>query len=129
MLTETSAALSLTALKADPGGHSLEILLTEVEKLQQLQRLTLPHDLLTPLSARYLRRIKLRVATETLHELRRHPESIRYALLALFCYVRTQEITDTRSELCLRLIHRIGASAEKRVDQVRLADFKRVMGK
>ena len=129
MLTETSAALSLTTLKADPGGHSLETLLTEVEKLQQLQRLTLPHDLLTPLSARYLRRLKLRVATETLHELRRHPESIRYALLAVFCYVRTQEITDTLIEVFLRLIHHIGASAEKRVDQVLLADFKRVMGK
>jgi len=129
MLTETSAALSLTTLKDDPGGQSLETLLTEVEKLQQLQRLALPHDLLTPLSARYLRRIKLRVATETLHELRRHPESIRYALLALFCYVRTQDITDTLIELFLRLIHHIGASAEKRVDQVLLADFKRVMGK
>jgi Domain of unknown function (DUF4158) len=129
MLTETSAAFSLTTLKADPGGHSLETLLIEVEKLQQLQRLTLPHNLLTPLSARYLRRIKLRMATETLHELRRHPESIRYALLAVFCYVRTQEITDTLIELFLRLIHHIGASAEKRVDQVLLADFKRVMGK
>jgi Domain of unknown function (DUF4158) len=41
MLTETSAALSLTTLKADPGGHNLETLLTEVEKLQQLQRLAL----------------------------------------------------------------------------------------
>jgi TnpA family transposase len=129
MLTETSASLSLTALKADPGGHGLETLLTEVEKLLQLQHLTLPHDLLTPLSARYLRRIKLRVATETLHELRRHPESIRHALLALFCYVRTQEITDTLIEVFLRLIHHMGASAEKRVDQVLLADFKRVMGK
>jgi hypothetical protein len=129
MLTETSAALSLTTLKADPGGHSLETLLTEVEKLQQRQRLARPHDLLIPLSARYLRRIKLRVATETLHELRRHPESIRYALLAVFCYVRAQDSTDTRIEVFLRLIHHIGASAERRVDQVLLADLKRVMGK
>jgi hypothetical protein len=129
MRTETSAARSLTTLKADPGGHSLETLLTEVAKVPQLQRLALPHHLLTPLSARYLRRLKLRVATETLHELRRHPESIRYALLAVFCYVRTQDITDTLIEVFLRLIHHIGASAEKRVDQVLLADLKRVLGK
>ena len=50
-------------------------------------------------------------------------------MLALFCYVRTQDITDTLIDVFLRLIHHIGASAEKRVDQVLLADCKRVMGK
>ena len=69
------------------------------------------------------------VATENLHECRRHPGSIRYALVVLFCYVRTQEITDAHIELFLRLIHHIGAIAEKRVDQVLLTDFGRAMGK
>lgn len=40
--------------------------------------------------------MKLRVLAETLHELRRHPDPIRYALVALFGYVLSQEIT-TRS--------------------------------
>jgi hypothetical protein len=62
MLTESSpATLSLSALKATPGRRSLESLEAEVDKLCQLQGLTLSHDLLMPLSTRYLQRLKLRV--------------------------------------------------------------------
>lgn len=48
MLTESPTSLSLSALKADPGRRSLDSLEAEVEKLRQLQGLTLPHALLTP---------------------------------------------------------------------------------
>jgi hypothetical protein len=129
LLTENSTPLSLSALKADPGRRSLESLEAEVEKLRQLPGLTVPHDLLTPLSTRYLQRLKLRVVAETLHELRRHPDPIRYGLVALFCSVRAQEITDNLTDLLLHLVHKMGVNAEKRVDKEVLADFKRVTGK
>jgi TnpA family transposase len=129
MLTESPTPLSLSALKADPGRRSLESLETEVEKLRQLQGLTLPYALLTPLSTRYLQRLKLRVVAETLHELRRHPDPIRYGLVALFCSVRAQEITDNLTDMLLHLVHKMGVNAEKRVDKEMLADFKRVTGK
>ncbi len=106
--------------------NSLE---TEVEKLSQLQRLTLPQDLLVPLSTRYLRRMKLRVTAESLSATRRHPDSIRYGLVTLFCYVRTQESTDRLIELLLHIVRKMGVNAEKRVDKELLADFKRVTGK
>ena len=69
-------------------------------KAGHLQGLMLPYDLLTPLSTRYLQRLKLRVVAETLHELRRHPDPIRYGLVAVFCAVRAQEITDDLTEAC-----------------------------
>lgn len=37
---------------------------------------------------------RTRVAAETSQELQRHPPAIRYALLAAFCYLRSQEISD-----------------------------------
>jgi len=129
MLTDSPNTLSLTALKADSGRRTLNSLGTEMEKLRQLKSLTLPGDILTPLSSRFLRRMKLRVSAETLHELRRHPDPIRYALVTLFCYVLTQEITDRLTELLMRLIHKMGVNAEKRVDKELLSDFKRVAGK
>ena len=129
MLTESPVPLSLSALKSDPGRRSLDSLEAEVAKLRQLQGLTLPHDLLTPLSTRYLQRLKLRVVAETLHELRRHPDPIRYGLVLLFCSVRAQEITDNLIEMLLHLVHKMGVNAEKRVDKEFLADFKRVTGK
>jgi hypothetical protein len=53
MLTDMATPGSLSALKIDTGRRSLNSLEGDVEKLNQLQRLTLPQDLLVPLSARY----------------------------------------------------------------------------
>jgi TnpA family transposase len=129
MLTDLSTPLSLSTLKTDSGRRSINSLEADVDKLSQLQRLTLPQDLLVPLSARYLRRMKLRVIAESLSATRRHPDPIRYGLVALFCYVRTQEITDRLVELLLHIVRKMGVNAEKRVDKEVLADFKRVNGK
>ncbi|MEE9147348.1 MAG: DUF4158 domain-containing protein, partial [Candidatus Tectomicrobia bacterium] len=129
MLTDNPIPLSLSTLKTDSGRRSMNSLETEVEKLSQLQRLTLPQDLLVPLSTRYLRRMKLRVTAESLSATRRHPDSIRYGLVTLFCYVRTQESTDRLIELLLHIVRKMGVNAEKRVDKELLADFKRVTGK
>jgi hypothetical protein len=129
MLTESPSPLSLSALKADAGRRSLDTVEGEVAKLSHLQGLILPYDLLTPLSTRYLQRLKLRVVAETLHELRRHPDPIRYGLVAVFCAVRAQEITDDLTDLLLHVVHKMGVTAEKRVGQELLTDFKRVTGK
>ena len=92
MLTESPSPLSLSALKADAGRRSLDTVEGEVEKLRHLQGLMLPHDLLTPLSTRYLQRMKLRVVAESLHELRRHPDPIRYGLVArVLCRARPRD--------------------------------------
>jgi len=129
MLTDMSTPVSLSALKIDSGRRSLNSLEVDVEKLHHLQRLTLPQDLLVPLSTRYLRRMKLRVTAESLAATRRHPDPIRYGLVTLFCYARTQEITDRLVELLLHIVRKMGVNAEKRVDEELLADFKRVTGK
>ena len=129
MLTESPSLLSLSTLKADAGRRNLDTVEEEVEKLRHLQGLMLPHDLLTPLSTRYLQSLKLRVVAETLHELRRHPDPIRFGLVAVFCAVRAHEITDALTDLLLHVVHKMGVNAEKRVDQELLTDFKRVTGK
>ena len=129
MLADLPTAGSLSTLKTDAGRRSLNSLQADVEKLHHLQRLTLPQDLLLPLSTRYLRRMKLRVTAESLSATRRHPDPIRYGLVTLFCYARTQEITDRLVELLLHIVRKMGVNAEKRVDEELLADFKRVTGK
>jgi TnpA family transposase len=121
--------LSLTALKADGGPRHVEGLLTAVDILRQLQALQLPEPLLAPLSARYLRRMHLRVTAESLTQLRRHPDPRRYGLVTLFCYGHMRAITDRLIELLLQLVHKMGTQAEKRVDEELLTDFKRVTGK
>ena len=50
-------------------------------------------------------------------EIRRHPASLRYSLIAAYCWLRAQEITGDLIESLIGIIHRIGATAERRVER------------
>ncbi len=128
---ESTAATPVTflALKADPGRVGLDSLLREVAKLQRLCALALPDDLFTGVSPKLVRAYYARIATESTHEVRRHPLPVRATLVAAFCHVRQQEITDGLVDLLIQLVRKIGIKAEKKVEQILFADFKRVGGK
>jgi hypothetical protein len=51
------------------------------------------------------------------------------ALLAALVYSRTWEITDALVTLLLRVVHAIGARADRRVTKQLVAEFKKVHGK
>jgi Domain of unknown function (DUF4158) len=119
----------LHGLRADPGRATLKNLFREIAKLERARALELPADLFAGLSPQVLRAYHQRVAVEEPYELRRHPPPLRMSLLAAFSYLRGRELTDTLVELLIELIHRIGARAERRVEQELLEDLKRVSGK
>jgi TnpA family transposase len=123
------ATSTLAHLKADPGRASLESVLTEITRLEQLRRLNLPPDLFRDVSPKLVLVWRRRVVAEELHELRRHPTPLRMTLLAAFCQVRQQEITDSLLELLMHIIHRIGMRAERRVEKQLIGELKRVAGK
>ncbi|MCC5605085.1 Tn3 family transposase [Nostoc favosum] len=125
-----SAELSIwNELKLDPGRIGVESFQTEIKKLSILRQLDLPVDLFTTIPTKVLQQYKQRVVVEYPKDLRRHPEPIRYTLVAIFATLRSQEIIDNLVELIIQIVHRIGAKAEKRVDQELLQDFKKVNGK
>ncbi|PLS80277.1 MAG: hypothetical protein CYG59_08820 [Chloroflexi bacterium] len=116
-------------LRREPGPVNLESILEESSKLQQLRQIGLPSQLFTDLPRVVVQHYRERVVTEPPREVRRHPEPVRYTLLAAFCWLRSQEITDSLVDLLIDTIHRIGVKAEKRVDKVLLQDLKRARGK
>jgi TnpA family transposase len=119
----------LLALRAGAGHASLQSVVEEADKLTCIRALALPTDLFADLPAKVLLAYRRRVAAEEPHELRRHPAAIRLTLLAAFCHVRGREITDALVDLLIATVHRIGATAEKRVENELIADLKRVTGK
>jgi DNA-binding cell septation regulator SpoVG len=131
--TDTSTSKTETFtwadLKTDPGRSGLESFQKEIAKLEIFRQLDLPSDLFKKIPTKVLQIYKARVAVEQPRDLRRHPEAIRYTLFAAFCWLRSQEVTDNLVELLIQIVHRIGASAEKRIDKELLNDFKRVHGK
>ncbi|HZU70761.1 MAG TPA: Tn3 family transposase [Ktedonobacteraceae bacterium] len=104
-------------LKTNPGAVGLESVLSEIDKLRMLSQLALPADLFGDVSPAVITLYRQRAATETLYELRRHPDATRYTLLAAFCLQRTAEVTDSLVDLLLLVVHRIGARADKRVSK------------
>lgn len=127
--TESQSQTGLQTLRRETGPATLDSLLQTIQQLQQLRSLAIPGSLFAATPDAVLKHWQQRVAIEQPHELRRHPTALRITLLAAFCQQRSQAITDTLIELLITLIQRIGARAERKVEQELLADFKRVTGK
>ena len=122
-------AMSFSELRADPGRIGLESVFREITKLRTIQQLGLPDNLFNSVPNKIVKRYKLRAVSEKLPELRRHPEHVRYTILAAFFWLRCREITDNLIELLIQIIHRISVRAEKRVEKELINDFRKVNGK
>ena len=82
---ELSDFVTLGRLKADPGRAGLASLREEIAKLECINDVQLPDTLFSGVPHKVLERYRLRVSTESTDQFRRHPEPIRYTLLAAFC--------------------------------------------
>ena len=116
-------------LRSDPGRPSLESVLKEVAKLRRITSIGLPEKLFESVPSRIIQKYRLRAATEPPRELRRHPDAIRYTLIAAFCWQRCKEIIDGLVDLLIAVVHRIGVRSERKVVTTLLEDLRKVHGK
>ncbi len=116
-------------LKADPGRASTETMFEEIDKLERLRALRFPADLFANVPRKVLQSYRQRAVVEEPYELRRHPPALRFTLLAAFCHLRMQEISDTLVDVLLEIVHRLGAKAERKVERELLEDLRKVTGK
>jgi TnpA family transposase len=128
-LSTQSAPALLLQLRGDPGRPGLPAVEEALVRLKLVRDMALPPDLFGGVLPHELERYRRRVATEAPYELRRHPEAVRLAALAVYAYLRGRILTDDLIDLLIETIHHIGARAEHRVDRELLEDLKRVAGK
>lgn len=124
-----SEALNMSDLREEPGKANVKNLIREMDKLDCLREIRLPKNILAGLSPRMLTLYKQRVATEPLRELRRHPDHKKYPLLAIYCQLRAEEITDTLVQMLFQITNGVDRHSENRVVKEYVADIKRVRGK
>jgi TnpA family transposase len=122
-------AVSFTNLKADPGRPGLESLLTGIAKLKCINGVGLAADVFADVPAKFIEQFRQRCATESIRELRRHPPVIGYSMVAMFCWRRRQQLTDSLIDVLLQVIHNLGTRAQKKIDKRHFAAFKQVRGK
>ncbi|KPC70328.1 transposase [Thermoactinomyces vulgaris] len=126
---EESERMTFRKINMGPGRANRKNLEEEIKKLKELRMLELPHDLFKNVPPKILRKYRLRVVSEKLVEIRRHPPELRYTLLSAFFWSRQQEITDSLVEMLITIIHNINAQAERKVDREILQEIKKVRGK
>lgn len=119
----------LRHLKQDAGSVSLESILEEVKKINCIQQIELQKTLFNGISHRILEKYKIRIMSERPSEIRDHPDSMKYATLSMFCYVRNQEIIDNLIDLLIQVIHKIGKKSEDKVNKKMITELKKVDGK
>jgi hypothetical protein len=91
---------TLHALKQDVGPLSLERVLQEIAKLERIHQLGLPADLFDHVSAKTVDSYRNRIAVEDLQEVLRHPDPIRYTLLAAYCCASSRRLSIPWSNCC-----------------------------
>ncbi len=122
-------ATSLARLRTDPGRVGVESAFAELAKLERLRSLGLPGGIFGDAQPKLVRAYRRRAAAEPPSSLRAHPPAVRHTLLAALCHSRLREVTDGLVDLLVRLVHKIGARAERKVERIMLDDLRRVTGK
>ncbi|MCA1701248.1 MAG: DUF4158 domain-containing protein, partial [Actinobacteria bacterium] len=117
------------AIRADPGGVSLNTMLAEVEKLLAVRAVGLPAGMFADVAPRILAAWRARAAAEAPSHLRAHPAPTRVALVCALLRAREREITDTLLDLLISTVHKINARAEKKIVAEFIKDLERVTGK
>jgi TnpA family transposase len=126
---EEPERMTFRKINMGPGRANKKNLEDEIKKLKELRMLELPHDLFANVPPKILRKYRLRVVSEKLVEIRRHPLEVRYTLLSTFFWSRHREITDSLVEMLITIIHNINGQAQRKVDREILQEIKKVRGK
>lgn len=129
VVADGEAVSAFEKLKADPSAAGVDNLKKEITKLQTLRTVGIKVEDLADVPPKVLHLLKRRARNERAGEMREHPETIRYALLACFIHLRASAVTDDVVRMMREMIHRIDAQTEKQLDRELLQDIKRVEGK
>ena len=130
LIAEDDAGRSfLVELKADPGHLGLETLVNEIDKLERVRTIGLPDSLFDDTSEKVIAFWGTRAAKLYPSHLQNSARPLRLTLLSALCWVRTSEITDSLVDLFIALVHKINATAERKVEGELIKDLKRVRGK
>ncbi|EKD45552.1 MAG: hypothetical protein ACD_69C00237G0002, partial [uncultured bacterium] len=128
LLTETTT-IKLRLLKKDLAGVKLKHVQFEIKKLQHVCNIPVPSVFLNTQSRKLLQKYYMRILASSPSNIEEYIAENRYAMMAIFCYVRSQLLTDNLADLFLQLIHKVKTSASKYIDKTILSDVKKVNGK
>ncbi|MFC4348312.1 Tn3 family transposase [Kordiimonas lipolytica] len=128
-LADPDVPIGFNGLKADPGRVSLDNILRTCSQLRFIRSLRLSTATFGGVSAKFLKRLKQMASNDTAWDMKQRPIERRHSLCSIHYCFRGREITDGLIDLLLETIHKIDASAQRKVMKELMADFQKVYGK
>jgi len=129
LLVTGQAASPFAMLDRSPNGASVKAVQDVVARLDVVRGIGLNQGIINDIHPNHVATFARRAASEDAWDMRRHPESVRYALLSCFCAVKIAELTDDLGDLVVSITHKISARAESKVIKEYVADFRKVESK
>src|SRR3546814_3161157 len=102
-------------MKGDAGQATLDNILDVTEKLAFIQRLDLPHNLLTATGKPLVDQIVRRVAGEKASAMRRHAPARQLGLYAIYLMSREAQLTAAMLDLLNETVHKIVQRSQLKV--------------
>ena len=116
-------------LKQDIPGAKLKNVAFAIQKINYLQQLKLPKNLLSNLSVKLIDKYYTRVMAEIPSGMLDYKEHIRYATFSIFCCFRSLYLTDSLADLFIQLTHKMRTSSENYINKKILSEVRKVNGK
>jgi hypothetical protein len=96
---ENISEIKFRHLKQDIPGAKLKNVAFAIQKIDYLQQLKLPKNLLSDLSVKLIDKYYTRVMAEIPSGILDYKEHIKYATFSIFCYFRSMYLTDSLADL------------------------------
>ena len=126
---ENETLTDFEKLKTSSSKPGVQNLAKEIKKLKILRSVELPDNIRTFVLSKILKLLSRRAKNEKAGEMRNHPATVRYGLMACFLLTRQAEIIDDIVQMFLLLLRKLERQTEKQIDREILRDFKLVEGK
>lgn len=121
--------IPLWQLKKSIAGAKLKLVQDEIDKLEYLRGTMASAALFSVLNRKLLLKYYTRIMAAYPSDIKKYPTNAQYAMMAIFCYVRSQILTDNSADVLLQMIHKMRNSAETFIDKLIVSEVKCVDGK
>lgn len=122
-------AIKLRHLKKDIAGAKLKNVKFEIDKLTMIRKIKVPTPVFDTISRKQHLKYYTRIMAEVPSKIEELDSESRYGMMAMFCYIRSQLLTDNLVDVFIRLNHKMKVSAEASVTKNIVTEIKRVDGK
>ena len=124
-----SKDINLNTLKKGIPGAKLKHVQFAIEKYESIQTLWLPDSITTGISRKILLKYYDRIMAYSPSHIKELDEYAKYAMVTIFCHIRSELLADSLGDLLVKLIRKIEKGSENYVNKTLRKEIKRVEGK